>query len=197
MARGTLKGGVGTASLRVPGLPAVVVGALAVVNAAGSPADPVTGALLGTAFVPPGLPRPPAPSEHGAERLRRALAAPDAGAAANTTLVVVATNAVLDPARARRTASGAHAGLARALDPSHTLVDGDTVFALATGEVPLPDGDVRALVALQAAAASAVTLAVLDAVLSATTTPTAAGDVPGYTEIAEITGIAGTGRRDG
>ena len=47
----------------------------------------------------------------------------------------------------------------------------------------------RALVSLQAVAASAVTLAVLDAVLAATTTPTAAGDVPGYTEIAEIAGI--------
>jgi L-aminopeptidase/D-esterase-like protein len=187
IARGALKGGVGTASLQVPGLPGVVVGALAVVNAAGSPADPVTGALLGTAFVPQGLPRPPAPSAEGGERVLAALAAPATGdAAANTTLVVVATNAVLDPARARRTATGAHAGLARALDPSHTLVDGDTVFALATGEVTLPDGDVRALVALQALAATAVTLAVLDAVLSATGAPTAAGDVPGYAELAGV-----------
>ena len=105
-------------------------------NAAGSPADPVTGALLGTAFVPPGLPRPPVPTAAGRRAAcAAALAAPAAGAAANTTLVVVATNAVLDPARARRTATGAHAGLARAIDPSHTLVDGDTVFALATGEV--------------------------------------------------------------
>ena len=125
MARGSLKGGVGTASVQVPGLPGVVVGALAVVNAAGSPADPVTGALLGTAFVPPGLPRPPVPTPQGAERVRAALAVPAEGAAANTTLVVVATNAALDPARARRTATGAHAGLARAIDPAHTLVDGD------------------------------------------------------------------------
>ena len=197
MARGTLKGGVGTASLRVPGLPAVVVGALAVVNAAGSPADPVTGALLGTAFVPPGLPRPrPPPSTARSacagrwpHRTRAQRRTPPSSSSPPTPCST--------PPGPRRTASGAHAGLARALDPSHTLVDGDTVFALATGEVPLPDGDVRALVALQAAAASAVTLAVLDAVLSATTTPTAAGDVPGYTEIAEITGIAGTGRRDG
>ena len=55
----------------------------------------------------------------------------------NTTLVVVATNAVLDKAECKRTASAAHAGLARALNPSHTLADGDTVFCLATGAVAL------------------------------------------------------------
>jgi L-aminopeptidase/D-esterase-like protein len=82
----------------------VVVGALAVVNALGLP--------VGT-------------SEQRVE--------PDPGAPLNTTLVVVATNATLDVAECKRTASAAHAGLARALNPSHTLADGDTVFCLATG----------------------------------------------------------------
>jgi L-aminopeptidase/D-esterase-like protein len=157
------------------------VGALAVVNAAGSPLDAVSGALLGTAFVPPGTERPAPPTPAGAGRLAELLAAPGAPPPANTTLVVVATNGVLDPARARRTAMAGHAGIARALDPSHTLVDGDTVFALATGEVAVPDD---ALLPLQAAAATAVTLAVLDGVLSAVPTRTPAIDVPAYAHLA-------------
>jgi L-aminopeptidase/D-esterase-like protein len=177
-----LKGGVGTAALPVPGADDVVVGALAVVNAVGSPVDPVTGALLGTAFVPPGMPRPAAPSAAAAARLADLLAAPAAPPApgAATTLAVVATNAVLDPARAWRTATAAHAGLARALDPVHTLLDGDAVFALATGEVPV---EPEVLVPLQAVAATAVTLAVLDAVLAATATRTSAVDVPAYRDL--------------
>ncbi len=181
VAWGRLKGGVGTASLPVPGAPGLVVGALAVVNAAGSPADAVSGALLGTAFVPRGVERPAPPTPGGTARLVELLAAPPGPPPVNTTLVVVVTNGVLDPARARRTAMAGHGGLARALDPSHTLVDGDTVFALATGEMPVPE---QSLLPLQAAAASAVTLAVLDGVLSATATRTPAVDVPAYADLA-------------
>jgi L-aminopeptidase/D-esterase-like protein len=86
----------------------------------------------------------------------------------NTTLCVVATNAVLDPAEAKRTASAAHAGLARALDPSHTLVDGDVVFCLATGARPLAAaGPADPRLQLEILAADAVRLAILDAVASA------------------------------
>jgi putative pantetheine hydrolase len=179
-----LKGGVGSAALPVPGGEGLVVGALAVVNAAGSPVDAVTGALLGTAFVPRGLARPEPPTPSGATRLAELLAAPPDGsapAAGNTTLVVVATNGVLDPAQARRTAMAGHGGIARALDPSHTLVDGDTVFVLATGQVAVPP---EAVLPLQAAAASAVTLAVLDGVLGTTATRTPAIDVPAYADLA-------------
>jgi L-aminopeptidase/D-esterase-like protein len=156
MALQSLKGGVGTASVSLAG--GLVVGALVVVNAFGSPVDPVTGALLGTAFVPPGRPRPPGPASGPA-------AGPEPGpaAGANTTLAVVATNAALDPAQARRTATAAHDGIARGLSPVHTLLDGDTVFTLATGQVPV---DLLGLLGVQAAAADAVLLAVLDAVLS-------------------------------
>jgi len=144
------KGGVGTASVRLDGdEEGVVVAALAVVNAFGLPLLPGAPAAAGGA----------------------------AGPALNTTLAVVATNATLDPAETSRTATTAHDGLARALDPVHTLSDGDTVFALATGARPLPGARparVASLVRVQAAAAEAVRRAVLDGVLSAETV-TAAG----------------------
>lgn len=195
MAAGQLKGGVGTASVRLSD--GLVVGALAVVNAAGSPVDPLTGALLGTAFVPPGRPRPLLPIPDHARALAERLAppapptgttpptgiAPPTGFLAgpmNTTLAVVATNAALDPARTRRMATAAHDGLARSLNPVHTLYDGDTVFALATGQFAVDGGTIPRL---HAAAADAVLLAVLDAVLSAVATRTAAIDVPAYLDL--------------
>ncbi|MCX2748180.1 P1 family peptidase [Arthrobacter sp. MI7-26] len=156
--RGAFKGGVGTSSITLDN--GVVVGALAVVNALGMP--------FGTS------PRWSAPGNAKA----------GTPPALNTTLVVVATNALLDPAECKRTASAAHAGLARALSPSHTLADGDTVFALATGAVGLDRSSEQArqvsLITLQSAAADAVRLAVLDGVASAETTTTAAGTFPSY-----------------
>jgi L-aminopeptidase/D-esterase-like protein len=152
------KGGVGTASLRLPAPDGdVVVGALAVVNAAGLPQFGGAGLWTG-----------PFPAEPGG-----------GGPALNTTLVVVATDADLDPAETSRTATAAHDGLARALDPAHTLADGDTVFALATGARPLHGPDrasrVASLVALQQVAAEVVRRAVLDGVLAAEDTPTPGG----------------------
>lgn len=172
LAGAAYKGGVGTASVRLPDGPAAgaVVGALVVVNAAGAP----TG--VGAPVSPPGGAR------DGGARV-----APVDGAAPaplNTTLVVVATDAALDPAETSRTATAAHDGLARALDPVHTLADGDTVVALATQAVALPTvrpERVAGLVALQAAAATAVERAVADAVRSATTTTTPAVHLPAWT----------------
>jgi putative pantetheine hydrolase len=180
MAGGRLKGGVGTASVRLPG--DLVVGAIAVVNAAGSPSDQVTGALLATAFIPAGLPRPLPPAPEQARDLSAQLApqTPPTAGGMNTTLAVVATNAQLSPAMTRRTATTAHDGLARGLNPVHTLYDGDTVFALATGALPVPD---ETIPALNAAAADAALLAVLDAVLAAVATCTPAIDVPGYLDL--------------
>lgn len=124
---GTAPSGVGTVGGPVAGT-AHRLGALVVANAAGTP--------IGR----------PAPT-----------AGPDgAPGLLNTTLVVVVTDALLDVAAAHRLAQAAHAGLARAVDPSHTLVDGDVVFALATGRGTAPE-DVRARVALETAAAHAVT----------------------------------------
>jgi L-aminopeptidase/D-esterase-like protein len=183
VAAGLLKGGVGTACVDLGD--GLLVGAIAVVNAAGTPVDAVTGGLLGTPFVPPGLwrPVPPAAAERDALLAALAKGAPPPWRVrprGNTTLAVVATNARLDPSAAHRTASAAHDGLARATTPAHTLVDGDVVFSLATGEVPVEG---FGLVALQAAAADAVLLAVLDGVLAARSTPTAAGTVPGYADL--------------
>ncbi|GAA4028034.1 P1 family peptidase [Arthrobacter methylotrophus] len=156
--RGAFKAGVGTSSITLDG--GVVVGALAVVNALGMPFG-----------VSPRQAEPGSTSQ---------VAPP----ALNTTLVVVATNAVLDPAECKRTASAAHAGLARALSPSHTLADGDTVFALATCAVGLDRSSEQArqvsLITLQSAAADAVRLAVLDGVASAESITTAAGTFPAY-----------------
>jgi L-aminopeptidase/D-esterase-like protein len=102
----------------------------------------------------------------------------------NTTLVVVATDAVLDKADCKRTASAAHAGLARALNPSHTLADGDTVFALATGAIALdrstPAARQISLITLQSAAADVVRLAILDAISRAEAVTTAAGTLGAY-----------------
>ena len=60
----------------------------------------------------------------------------------NTTLAVVATDAALTKAQARKVASMAHDGMARAIRPVHTMFDGDTVFALSTGTA---QADVTAL----------------------------------------------------
>jgi L-aminopeptidase/D-esterase-like protein len=168
----TYKGGVGTASVTLDS--GVVVGALAVVNALGLP---VTGNHEPSArsVVPPLDARfrvPDSPSEG-------AVPPP-----LNTTLVVVATNAVLDVSECKRTSAASHAGIARALNPSHTLADGDTVFCLATGAVALDRSDEAArqisLITLQSAAADVVRLAILDGVASAEAVSTPAGDYGAY-----------------
>ena len=186
MAGGSLKGGTGTASVHLPA--GVVVGALVVVNAAGSPcAD--DGALYAAGFVDDESLRPPRPggSDPG---LASATPSPtDTGPPMNTTLAVVATNARLDVAQVRRAAGAAHDGLARALRPVHTLFDGDVVFGLSTcdldAETAAAPGwpgaaHVAGVAAVQAAAADAVMLAVLDAVLASRRVRTPGLDVPGY-----------------
>ena len=133
-------------------------------------------------------------SDEGASTPRVSAAAAEAGngtvgatappPSLNTTLVVVATNAVLDKAECKRTASAAHAGLARALNPSHTLADGDTVFCLATGALALDRSSETArqlsLITLQSAAADVVRLAILDGIASAVSVSTPAGDFGAY-----------------
>ena len=81
----------------------------------------------------------------------------------NTTLAVVATDAVLTKAQATKMAQMAHDGLARTIDPVHTLYDGDTVFALATGA----SGRVLDVSLAGTVAAHVLADAVLDAVASA------------------------------
>jgi L-aminopeptidase/D-esterase-like protein len=134
---GPLKGGLGSASyvLSAEGRPALTVGALAAVNAVGAvtmPKSPVFWAWpfeqageLGGPFDPSDFrPAPPEVELKG-------------GLGTNTTLVVVATDAVLTKAETQRLAIMAQDGLARAIRPAHTPFDGDSIFALATGRVPL------------------------------------------------------------
>ncbi|MGY4540584.1 L-aminopeptidase/D-esterase-like protein [Arthrobacter sp. UYNi723] len=182
--RGQFKGGVGTASVTLEN--GVVVGALAVVNALGFPVsdgrqEPQPSAR---SVVPPHeLPnlassaREPGsrgPTLDARFRVPEPAVRDGSPPALNTTLVVVATNAVLDPAECSRTASAAHAGLARALNPSHTLADGDTVFCLATGAVALDRSSDTArqvsLITLQSAAADVVRLAILDGISASSIT---------------------------
>ncbi len=87
-----------------------------------------------------------------------------------TTLAIVATDAALDQAGATRLAVAAHAGLARAIVPSHTLLDGDTVFAISTGAVPLAD-PIADTVALGHAAAICLSRAIARGVHAATPAP--------------------------
>lgn len=176
----THKGGVGTAAMRLPApWDHVVVAALAVVNASGAPV--FTGAPSD-----PGAPTTPPPAAPATTRtVPGSEPSPAPPSPFNTTLAVVATTADLDPAEASRTATAAHDGMARALDPVHTLADGDTVFTLATGSSPLPDradraARVGALIALQAAAARVVQEAILDGVLRATPVTTSAVDLPAW-----------------
>ncbi len=131
---GRLQGGIGSASTVLQS--GVVVAALAVVNAAGSLIDAATGLPWDTSAHD--LRRP---SRADRNLLTSVLAAPapSVPASLNTTIGVVATTARLSKAECTKLASVAHDGMARAIRPAHSMFDGDTVFALATGAHDLPD----------------------------------------------------------
>jgi putative pantetheine hydrolase len=186
---GGVKGGVGTASTVLES--GATVAALVAVNAAGSTLDPATGELYGARFGEPGEFALPSVTP---ERHRSARARLREGGSFNTTLAVVATDAVLTRAQAQKLAGTAHDGLARAVRPVHLLSDGDTVFAVSTGSRPLvPEersaglGDpafgvhveAGALNAVLAAGADTLTRAVVHAMLSAES----AGGFPSYREL--------------
>ncbi len=174
---GGLQGGVGTASSVVTldrgegeAPVEVVVGALAVVNANGSVVDPRSGLPW---VATPLVRRRPSTGE------RRLLTGQLTGQAAlNTTIGVVATSARLSKAEVGKLASVAHDGLARAIRPAHSMVDGDTIFGLATGRHEIsgeparlrePTTRIAELNRLLAAAADTFATACVHAVLSAST----------------------------
>ena len=123
-----MKGGLGTASARPEGAEGgLIVAALVAVNAFGDVRDPGTGATLaGPRLDGGGLGDTVELLPEAASRVRWG---------ENTTLGVVATNARLDTSQVQKVAEMAHDGLARAISPVHTTVDGDLVFAAALGEV--------------------------------------------------------------
>jgi L-aminopeptidase/D-esterase-like protein len=128
---GVLKGGIGTASTTLPS--GVTVGAVVAVNSAGDVVDRATGLpWMADVIEEFALTPPPAEQIDAFARL------PSPLEALNTTIAVVATDAALSKAGCRRVAIAAHDGLARTIRPAHTPLDGDTVFALATGAVEVP-----------------------------------------------------------
>jgi L-aminopeptidase/D-esterase-like protein len=163
-----MKGGIGTASITVG---AVTVAALIVVNAVGDVFDPLTGHALAGTRGDDGMPRRSTAAFARGELPAGALA----GMA--TTIGVVATNACLTKPQANKLATMAHDGLARCIDPVHTMTDGDTLFALATGRAGI-DGHLGVIGAL---AAEVSTRAVLNAVRSATGLATPA--LPSWSEL--------------
>jgi L-aminopeptidase/D-esterase-like protein len=123
-------GGVGTASIKLPS--GVMVGALAVVNAFGDIIDHESGQILSGARAMKGK-----GWLDTSRAIEQALLSNPASFSAieNTTLAVVATDAALTKAEAQRVAMMAHDGLARTIRPVHTMFDGDTVFAISTGNL--------------------------------------------------------------
>lgn len=119
------KSGVGSACVEI--VDGLFVGAIAVVNALGDVIDPQTGAIIAGAR-----------SEDGfvdTLQIMRQFQAMAAASANNTVIGVVATNAKLSKEEANKVAQMAQDGLARAIRPAHTMYDGDTIFALSTGDV--------------------------------------------------------------
>ncbi len=121
------KGGLGTASVELGR--GLVVAALVVVNPLGDVVDPQTGHIIA------GTRRPVGRGFADTQELMRGRLGQAALAFTNTVIGVVATNADLDLAQANYVAGMAHDGIARVVRPAHTLLDGDTLFALATGEI--------------------------------------------------------------
>ncbi len=157
-----MKGGLGSAAIQMPD--GLIVAALVAVNAAGDIVDPANGRVVAGVRTEDGK------SLADARKLliSGAIRQP-ARLGENTTLGVVATNAALTKTQATKVAEMAHDGFARAIYPSHTTGDGDTIFALATGTLP-GNADVSRIGAL---AAQAVADAILRAVRQAT-------GIPGY-----------------
>ncbi|RTH28605.1 6-aminohexanoate hydrolase [Thermus scotoductus] len=170
---GGVKGGVGLAGYALE--EGYRVMALVAVNSLGRPFDPLTGRLYGEEFLAEGeralLPDRSrywgSPEDYRYPFLL----------GQNTTLAVVATDAPLSKAQARRLAIMAQDGIARAIRPAHTPLDGDLVFALALGEGR--GVDAYTLLRLGAYAADAVTRAILRAVLLSGSAP----GIPAYRDL--------------
>lgn len=166
---GVLKGGLGSASATWNGF---TVGALVAVNCVGSCGDPGTGLLWCHPLAAGGeigWPAAEAPlPDLGLRKTDRIAEAARPGA--NTTIAVVATDAHMSKAEARRLAIMAADGLAIAIRPVHTPFDGDTVFAAATGRRELPGDRALAIAELGAAASEALARAVGRGLWEAVTT---------------------------
>jgi L-aminopeptidase/D-esterase-like protein len=155
-----MKSGLGTASVKV-GDTGIVVGALVAVNAVGDVVGPETGRIVAGAR-----------SEDG-KGFRDSMGAVMNGhrvfmqSGANTTIGVVATNAPFNKTQMTKIAQMAHDGYARAVNPVHTMSDGDTIFSMSTGTANAR-ADVSAIGAI---AAVVMSRAIVRAVMQATSLP--------------------------
>jgi L-aminopeptidase/D-esterase-like protein len=152
-----MKGGIGTASVKI-GKTGLIVGAIVAVNAVGDVLDLKTGNILVGARAPEG------------NRFRNCMAQiingskEEARPGENSTIGIVTTNAALNKNQVTRMAQMAHDGLARTINPVHTDLDGDTMFAASTGASQIQAD----LTTLGSVAAEVVSRAVLRAVFAAT-----------------------------
>ncbi len=160
-----MKGGLGTASATCGNL---IVGALVAVNCFGDVIDPKTGTILAGTLGPD--------KKSFANSYAILSADPNDSSGvfkSNTTIGVIATNARLTKAQATKVAMMAHDGFARAINPIHTLYDGDSIFCLATEEVA---GDVNVIGAI---AAEVMCSAIINGIKAAESLH----GVPGYEEV--------------
>ena len=150
-----MRGGIGSASVTLDG---VTVGALVACNALGDVIDPDTGQVIAGARTADGK---------ALLNIRRAILAGELPtpllAGTNTTIGVIATDAILTKAQAHRLAQVAHDGLARSINPVHTLSDGDALFALGTGQ----SGKTAGMMVLGTLAAEVTARAVVRAIRAA------------------------------
>ena len=172
-----MKAGVGTASLHVGG--GVIVGALVAVNAFGDIVDPHSGQIItGLRSGRVGPLRVGGKSQFAdtLAMMKTPIGRGIVGFASrgNTVIGIVATNAGLTKAQATKVAQMAHDGLARTIRPAHTMLDGDTIFALSVGTK-------KADVSTVGAFAAEVTA---EAIVRAARTATSAGGLPGLMDSA-------------
>jgi L-aminopeptidase/D-esterase-like protein len=165
---GAVKCGIGSASLRLPG--GAVMAAVVAVNAYGGVYDHKTGRLVA------GPRREGGGFDDPMDILIEDTGSQDAPPMTNTTIGLIATDAVLTKEEVNHLAGLSHDGLALTIRPCHTMRDGDTMFALATGQGPLTSD----LTALGAAAVEVTARAVL----RAAETATGLGGVPSISELA-------------
>jgi L-aminopeptidase/D-esterase-like protein len=156
-----MKGGLGSAAIQMPD--GLIVAAIVAVNAAGDVIDPATGKVVAGARTADGK------GLADARVLLTQGSIVPASPGENTTIGVVATNATLTKTQVTKVAEMAHDGYARAIFPSHTMGDGDTIFALATG-TRAGDADVSRIGTLAAKVMA-------DAIIRAATQATG---IPGY-----------------
>lgn len=162
---GIMKGGLGTASIKVG---EVIIGAIVAVNCFGSIIDPSSGKVIAGV-----RPETGDEFEEPTYYMKQLISSGINPLGGNTTIGLIATNAKLSKAQATKVSMMAHDGFARTINPIHTMHDGDSIFTLSTGEI---EGDVSAIGAIAAEVMSEAILAGVKAAKSAYGFPGYAGE---------------------